>query len=237
MLSKENLPEHIAIIMDGNRRWAKKRSLPAAAGHKEGEKTFHKIVEYCSNIGIKALTVYAFSAENWKRSAEEVGILMNLFEFYMKEERKYILKENIRFRVIGDREGLPEGVKREFEITEKMSEKATGMLLCLAVNYGGRNEIVSAAKTLCKDVSVGKINLENISEDLFENYLMTKGMKSPDLIIRTSGEERISNFLLWQCAYSEFYFTETLWPDFNEECLDTAIESYKKRNRRFGGGV
>lgn len=237
MLLKENLPEHIAIIMDGNRRWARKRSLPGAAGHREGEKTFHRIVAFCSDIGIKALTVYAFSAENWKRSAEEVGILMNLFEFYMKEERNYILKENIRFRVIGDMEGLPEGVRREFEITERMSKEASGMTLCLAVNYGGRSEIISAVKAICKNAADGRLSPDSVTEDLFESFLMTKGMASPDLIIRTSGEQRLSNFLLWQCAYSEFYFTDTLWPDFDEACMEKAIESYQLRNRRFGGGA
>lgn len=236
-VSMDNLPVHIAVIMDGNRRWARMRGLPSAAGHREGERTFHRIVEFCSNLGIRFLTVYAFSAENWKRSAEEVGVLMNLFEFYMREERRYILRENVRFRIIGDRSGLPASVLREFEKTERESAGATGMTLCLAVNYGGRGEILEAARRMCHDVMNGAVRLEDMDESSFEGYLMTGGMPSPDLLIRTSGEERLSNFLLWQCAYSEFYFTDVLWPDFDEDCMRRAIEAYGSRHRRFGGGA
>ena len=206
-------------------------------GHKEGEKTFHKIVECCSNIGVKVLTVYAFSSENWKRSAEEVGALMNLFEFYIKLERKYILEENIKFKIIGDKSALPKSLIKEFENTEKATENAGGMILNLAVNYGSRGEITETVKKIAKKVLSGEINIDEITEDTISSNLMTWDLPDPDLLIRTSGEERLSNFLLWQLAYSEFYFTDVLWPDFDEQCMLKAFEEYKRRNRRFGGGV
>ncbi len=233
----DEIPAHVAIIMDGNRRWAKKKNLPSVMGHKEGEKTFHKIVECCSNIGVKVLTVYAFSSENWKRSAEEVGALMNLFEFYIKLERKYILEENIKFKIIGDKSALPKSLIKEFENTEKATENAGGMILNLAVNYGSRGEITETVKKIAKKVLSGEINIDEITEDTISSNLMTWDLPDPDLLIRTSGEERLSNFLLWQLAYSEFYFTDVLWPDFDEQCLLKAFEEYKMRNRRFGGGV
>lgn len=235
--NNNEIPAHVAIIMDGNRRWAKKRNLPSVIGHKEGEKAFHKIVEFCSNIGVKILTVYAFSSENWKRSAEEVGALMNLFEFYIKAERKYILAENIKFKIIGDKSALPKSLIREFENTEKDTENAGGMVLNLAVNYGSRFEITEAVKKISKKVLSGEINIDDINEELISSNLMTWDLPDPDLLIRTSGEERLSNFLLWQLAYSEFYFTDVLWPDFDEQCMLKAFDEYKKRNRRFGGGV
>ncbi len=237
MILKDNLPEHIAIIMDGNRRWAKQRSLPVISGHKAGEKAFHNIVESCCKLGIKTLTAYAFSVENWKRAAEEVSLLMGLFEFYMKEERKYLIKEKIKFKIIGDKTGLPPKLTREFEITEKVTENFERMTLCLAVNYGSRYEIAYAVRRIAEAVMAGKFELNDISPDVIGRYLMTEGIKDPDLIIRTSGEERLSNFLLWQSAYAEFYFTDVLWPDFDEKCLLKAIESYQSRNRRFGGGI
>ncbi len=229
------IPEHIAFIMDGNRRWAKKRNLPSSAGHKAGEKAFHKIVEKCRELGIKVLTAYAFSAENWKRSAEEVGVLMHLFEFYLKEERKYLIANGIKLQVIGDKNGLPPSLKKSFERTEKDTEHFTDMTLNLAVNYGSRNEITQAAKKIAIEVLQGRIEPESINEEIFSDFLMTSGQKDPELLIRTSGEMRLSNFLLWQSAYTEFFFTETLWPDFTPELLMELLMQYGQRNRRFGG--
>ncbi len=234
-LDKTLMPEHIAVIMDGNRRWAKERNLPAAIGHREGEKAFHKLVEVASDIGIKVLTAYAFSVENWKRSTEEVGILMHLFEFYMKEERKYLIQNKIKFRIIGDKSPLPASLIKEFVKTEELTKDFTGMTLNLAVNYGSRMEIITAVRDLAGMVKNGQLKTEEIDEVVISEHLMTRGQKDPDLLIRTSGEMRISNFLLWQCAYSEFFFTEAYWPEFTPELFLTAIGEYQRRNRRFGG--
>ena len=202
------LPSHIAIIMDGNRRWAKERNLPSIVGHKEGKKAFRKIVETCSRIGIKALTAYAFSVENWKRSPEEVEALMRLFEFYIKEEKKYLIQNKIRLKIIGSKEKLPESLLKEFENTEEATKNFSGLTLNLAVNYGSKQEIVFVFKKIAQKLLNNEIGINDIDENIITANLMTAGQSDPDLLIRTSGEVRISNFLLWQLAYSEFYFTE-----------------------------
>ena len=209
------LPEHIGIIMDGNGRWAKKRSLPRSVGHREGAKTFRKITRYCSDIGIKYLTVYAFSTENWKRPEDEVSALMKLFKSYLNEALEDL--QNLMIE------------------NEESSKDRDGMVLNIAMNYGSRDEIVRAVKNISTDVKSGKIDVENIDEALFSNYLYTAGQPDPDLIIRPSGEYRISNFMLWQAAYTEFVIMNKLWPDFEKSDLDEAINIYSQRNRRFGG--
>lgn len=234
-INKNPLPRHIALIMDGNRRWAKSKNLPAELGHREGEKVFHKTVETCNNIGIKVLTAYAFSVENWKRTTEEVGILMRLFEFYMKEERKYLLQNKIKLRIIGNKEGLPLSLQKEFDKTELETSHFNGMTLNLAVNYGSRDEIIDAAKKTAQDFHNGKLRLEDLDEKKFSSYLGTRDQCDPDLLIRTSGEMRLSNFLLWQCAYSELLFLNEHWPDFTPQLLLKSILEYQNRNRRFGG--
>lgn len=222
------IPEHIAIIMDGNGRWAKKRGLPRTFGHKEGAATLRKIVEYAGNIGVRYLTVYAFSTENWKRSSEEVEALMFLFKAYMKSEKKVMMKNNVRFMVSGRKEGVSESLLKEIENLEEATKNNTGITLNLAFNYGGRAEIVDAVN---KIIASGE---KEVNEESFRRYLY-RNIPDPELLIRTSGELRISNFLLWQIAYSEIYVTETLWPDFDSKELDRAIGSFNGRERRFGG--
>lgn len=226
----ERVPEHIAIIMDGNGRWAKKRGLPRSAGHSAGAKTFKKIARYCNSIGVKYLTVYAFSTENWKRPAGEVDGIMNLLRQYLKDSTNF-KKENIRLTFIGDRETLPEDIRELMQNSERESAQATGMTAILAVNYGGRNEICHAVSAMIRD----GVDPDSVGEELIARYLYTRDIPDPDLIIRPSGEYRLSNFLVWQSAYSEFYFDRVLWPDFRESDLDRAIEAYNHRNRRFGG--
>ena len=225
------LPSHIAIIMDGNGRWAKKRYLPRVAGHKKGVETVRRIVEYCVKLGIDYLTLYAFSTENWKRPADEVSSLMKLFVETLEKELPLFYEHNIRLLLIGSREGLPVDVLEKMEYAENSTKNATGLSLIVALNYSGRTEILHAVKKIVLD----GVAPEEITEELFKKYLYTKEIPDPDLIIRTSGEYRISNYLLWQIAYSEFYFTDVLWPDFKESDLDKAIEAYGKRERRFGG--
>lgn len=222
------VPDHIAIIMDGNGRWAKRRGLPRTFGHKEGAATLRKIVEYAGNIGVKYLTVYAFSTENWKRSKEEVEALMFLFKSYMRNEKKVLMKNNVRFMVSGRSEGVSNSLLKEIENLQEATSKNTGIVLNLAFNYGGRTEIVDAVN---KIIASGE---KEVNEETFRRYLY-RDLPDPELLIRTSGELRISNFLLWQIAYSEIYVTETLWPDFDGRELDRAIESYNGRDRRFGG--
>lgn len=222
------IPEHIAIIMDGNGRWAKKKGLPRTLGHKEGAATLRRIVEYAGNIGVRYLTVYAFSTENWKRSREEVEALMFLFKAYMKSEKKVMMKNNVRFMVSGRKEGVSESLLKEIENLENATKDNTGITLNLAFNYGGRAEIVDAVN---KIIASGE---KEVNEESFRKYLY-RNIPDPELLIRTSGELRISNFLLWQIAYSEIYVTETLWPDFDSKELDRAIESFNGRERRFGG--
>lgn len=229
------LPEHIGIIMDGNGRWAKKRGLPRSVGHKKGADTFRNITKYCNKIGIKYLTVYAFSTENWKRPKSEVDYLMKLFDAYLREALEDFKEENIRVIFLGDKKEFSEDLQRLIEEVEEASSKKNGMVLNVAMNYGGRSEILRAVKSLVFDAKDGNIDLSNITEDTISERLYTKGQPDPDLIIRPSGEFRISNFLLWQSAYSEYVFMNILWPDFKPKDLQKALDEYSSRNRRFGG--
>ncbi len=228
-----SVPNHIAIIMDGNGRWAKKRSLPRFAGHKAGAKNFRKITKYASEIGVKYLTLYAFSTENWNRPKDEVSALMGLFKQYLTEALEDFMNENIIVKFIGDVSAFSPELRALIKDVEEKSSVKTGMTLNLAMNYGGRAEIVKAAK----DIHARILNGEDIefNEETLSEHMYTKGQGDPDLIIRPSGEERISNFMLWQCAYSEFVYFDILWPDFKTEDLDEAIKIYCRRNRRFGG--
>lgn len=231
------LPAHIAIIMDGNGRWAKKRGLERSEGHKEGAKVFKKITEYAAKIGIKYITFYAFSTENWKRSQTEVGNLMNIFRAYLdemqeREEENEASGYNIRF--IGQKEGLPEDIVNMINIVERDSSDKDRIHVNIAINYGGRAEIVKAVKEIAADVKEGKISESDIDEALVSQHIYTCGQPDPDLIIRPSGEYRLSNFLIWQAAYSEFYYDDILWPDYTSDDLDKAIEAFSNRNRRFG---
>ena len=229
-----NLPKHIAIIMDGNRRWAKQKGLEAKLGHKAGADALEKITLYANKIGIKYLTVYAFSTENWKRTEEEIGALMILLEAYLNKFAKKAKEENIQVRVLGDIEVLNESLKNKMKETLELTKDNTGLTLNIAFNYGGRAEIVKAVKDISKKVLNRKINLEDINEAEVANALYTYGEPDPDLVIRTGGELRTSNFLPWQIVYSEFYFVEKYWPDFDEKSLIEAIKEYQRRNRRFG---
>ena len=229
------LPRHVGIIMDGNGRWAKKRGLPRTAGHAAGAETFRTIAYYCRDIGIPYLTVYAFSTENWTRPKDEVGALLRLFKEYLEEALRDFMDENIRVRFIGDVSAFPPQLQELIREVEEASAKKTGMVLNLAMNYGGRAEIVRAARRLAEDAAAGRRNPEDVTEEVFSQYLYTGGQPDPDLIIRPSGEERLSNFLLWQSAYAEFVYFDILWPDFTTDDLDKAIAVYASRQRRFGG--
>lgn len=231
----DNLPKHIGIIMDGNGRWAKKRFLPRLAGHKEGMKRVIDIVEKSCRLGIKTLTLYAFSTENWKRPKEEVNGLMDILVVYINSQLKRILENNIIFRVIGDYSKLPKPIVKLLDDSIEKSKNNSGMVLNIALNYGGRSEIIFSIKTLVDDIVNNKISLNNLNEENFKDYLYTKENSDVDLIIRTGGEKRISNFMLYQLAYSEFYFTDILWPEFSENDLCDAIFDFQNRNRRFGG--
>ena len=233
-VDNNNLPNHIAIIMDGNRRWARSKNLDVKFGHKEGAKTLEKIVRYANSIGIKYITVYAFSTENWKRSKEEVGALMLLLQSYIDNFRKKADTENIKINILGSSEELSKSLQKSIEETEEKTKNNTGIVFNIAFNYGGRNEIVNAVKNIAKDIKENKIDIEDINEELISNNLYTKNMPDPDLLIRTSGELRTSNFLPWQLVYSEFVFVSKNWPDFSEEDLLEAIEEYQRRNRKFG---
>lgn len=228
-------PAHVAIIMDGNGRWAKKRLLPRTAGHAQGSKVAEQICEDAYNLGIKYLTIYAFSTENWSRPENEVSTLMNLLRKYMKDSIERSTKNNMRVRVIGDISGLDEDLQQSIRRLEEVTQNNTGLNFQVAINYGGRDEIVRAVKKICNEMQEGKITSGDISEEYIAAHLDTSGIPYPDLLIRTSGEVRTSNFLPWQLAYSEFYFTDVLWPDFNKNELKKAIEYYNSRNRRFGG--
>ena len=230
-----NLPSHIGIIMDGNGRWAKKRGLPRKAGHRQGAKTFRTITRYCSDIGIKYLTVYAFSTENWKRSTDEVSTLMNILRKYLKDCVKKSMKNNVRCRVIGRKEELSADIIESINNLEEKTKNNTGLNFTIAINYGGRDEITRAVKKIAADVKAGKINPDDITEQTITDNLDTRELPDPDLLIRTSGEQRLSNYLPWQLAYTEFYFTDVYWPDFNREELIKACEKYNKRERRYGG--
>lgn len=224
------IPEHIAIIMDGNGRWAKNRSLPRTAGHAAGSKKFKEIARYCNKIGVKHLTVYAFSTENWRRPKEEVDAIMNIFRDYLRDSANF-KSENIKLEFIGDRSGMPQDIVELMAQAEYDSKDATGLKCYMAINYGGRDELVHAVRDIIKE----GIPAEEINEDIISSHIYTKHYPDPELIIRPSGEYRLSNFLIWQSAYSEFWFSNILWPDFSTNDLEQAIDDYNKRNRRFGG--
>ena len=232
--NEENMPQHIAIIMDGNRRWARAKGKPAAFGHKEGAKTLEKIVRYANKIGLKYITVYAFSTENWKRAEEEVNALMVLLQSYLDDYSKRADSENIKVKILGDITALSPKMQKSIKECMERTKENTGVTFNIALNYGGRDEIVKAVKAIAEKVKNDEIELENINEELITNNLYTKGQPDPDLVIRTSGEIRLSNFLPWQVVYSEFIFIEKNWTDFNEEDLDNAIIEYQRRHRKFG---
>ena len=230
-----DMPKHIAIIMDGNRRWAKQNNLNYKIGHKKGAETLEKIAKYANKIGLKALTAYAFSTENWKRSEEEVGALMLLLRNYLDRFSKDCDVENIRINIIGNINALEEGLKNSIINAMEKTKNNTGVVLNIAINYGGRDEITRAVKKIAEEITENRIKPEDINEQLISNYLDTKNQPEPDLIIRTGGEIRLSNFLTWESVYSEFLFMEKYWPDFTEEDLDNAINVFQNRKRNFGG--
>lgn len=230
-----NLPAHIGVIMDGNGRWAKKRGLPRSAGHQAGADTLKKIVTECNKIGIKYITVYAFSTENWKRPKDEVDFLMNLLYNYLRDAEKTLAGENVVIRAIGSRAELSEKIRRQIAKTEEFTANNTGIVMNIALNYGSREEITGAVRAIAEKVSNGEIKPEEIDEKTVSDNLYTAHQPDPDLIIRTSNELRLSNFMMWQGAYAELYFTKTLWPDFSVRDLHEAIYEYQRRNRRFGG--
>ena len=231
---EENMPRHIAIIMDGNRRWAKKQGKSASFGHKQGAKTLEKIVRYANKIGLKYITVYAFSTENWKRTEEEVKALMALLQSYLDDYSKRADSENIKVKILGDITALSQGMQKSIINCKERTKNNTGVTFNIALNYGGRDEIVKSVQNIVKEIQNGNIKIEDINEELISNNLYTKGQPDPDLLIRTSGEMRLSNFLPWQLVYSEFLFIDKNWPDFTEEDLDNAILEYQKRTRKFG---
>ncbi|MBE6781661.1 MAG: isoprenyl transferase [Ruminococcaceae bacterium] len=228
--TERNLPRHIAIIMDGNGRWAKKRALPRTAGHLVGSKKFKEIAKYCNKIGIQYLTVYAFSTENWRRPKEEVDTIMDLFRDYLKDTYD-IRNENIRVRFLGDRKGMPDDLVELMNAAEQDSKDCTGLTVFIAVNYGGRDELAHAVR----DIVNSGISAQEITEDTISAHLYAPDCPDPELIIRPSGEYRLSNFLIWQAAYSEFWYSDVLWPDFSTKDLEKAIDDFNRRNRRFGG--
>ena len=234
MFDKKYMPRHIAIIMDGNRRWAKAQGKPASFGHKAGAKTLEKIVRYANKIGLEYITVYAFSTENWKRTEEEVKALMTLLQSYLDDYSKRADTENIRVKILGDISALAPGMQKSIYNCMERTKDNTGVTFNIALNYGGRDELLKAVKNIAQEVKEGKIDIQDISEEMVSNNLYTKGEPDPDLLIRTSGELRLSNFLPWQLVYSEFLFIEKNWPDFTEEDLDNAIVEYEKRTRKFG---
>lgn len=234
-IDNDNIPKHIAIIMDGNGRWASKRLLKRKAGHKAGAQTLEKISQYAMDLGVKHLTVYAFSTENWKRSEEEVSGIMDLLRSYLKNYIDRAKKDNVKVDIIGDISRLDLDIQQQIIELENLTKNKTGMSLHIALNYGGRDEILRAVKKIADEVQIGTMKSDEITEDIIEHYLDTQFIPDPELLIRTSGEQRISNFLLWQLAYSEFSFTDKLWPDFTEEDFKLAILEYQNRERRFGG--
>lgn len=231
----DRLPTHIGVIMDGNGRWAKRRGLPRSAGHQAGADTLKKIVTECNKIGIKYITVYAFSTENWKRPKEEVDFLMNLLMNYLKDAENTLAGENVLIRAIGSRKELSEEMQEQIKKTEEFTSKNTGIVMNIALNYGGREELVTATKSIAEKVQRGELLPEDIDSGKIADELYTKGQPDPDLIIRTSNEQRLSNFMMWQATYSELYFTKTLWPNFSIEDLYDAIIEYQNRDRRYGG--
>ncbi|NLX21472.1 MAG: isoprenyl transferase [Phycisphaerae bacterium] len=234
-LERHQLPRHVAIIMDGNGRWANLRNLPRVSGHAEGAANVREIITHCARLKLDALTLYSFSTENWKRPRAEIDALMDLYVEYLIKERDEIMENNVRLTQIGRREGLPPAVLRELDATEALSRDNTGLRLCLAINYGARDEILDAVRVIVRRVQAGELDPAAIDEACFSDHLYTAGVPDPDLLIRTAGEMRISNFLLWQISYAELYVTETLWPDFGKDDLNEAIRAYAARDRRFGG--
>lgn len=235
MSGKECIPKHIAIIMDGNGRWARQRGLLRIRGHEKGTESVREITRECAKKHLKQLTLYAFSSENWKRPKREVNLLMKLLKEYLIKERKEIEENNIKLTAIGRINELPEDVQRELAISMEESKNNTGMVLCLALNYGGRTEIVDAAKEIMRKVKEGKLRLDEITEETFREHMYMPDMQDPDLLIRTGGEMRISNFLLWEVSYAELWVTPVYWPDFRKTHLEEAIRDYANRERRFGG--
>ncbi len=233
-LRPDQIPRHIAIIMDGNGRWAKKKGLPRVEGHREGGKTVENIAQCCVDFGIESLTLYSFSIENWKRPKGEINALMHLYTQYLIEIRATLMKNNVKLVHLGRSSGLPAPVQNELRKTMEITDANTGMILALALNYGGRTEIIDATIQIAQEHKNGKLRLRDIDEQCVSRHLYTAGLADPDLLIRTANETRISNFLLWQISYSEFYITKTLWPDFKKTSLENAILAYAKRNRRFG---
>ena len=229
-----SVPRHIAIILDGNGRWAKKRGLPRTAGHAAGAETFRKIALYCRDIGVDYLTVYAFSTENWKRSDDEVGAIMRLLNKYLHEAIDTMERDGMKMRIFGDVTGLSPELQALAHRTDEIADRIDGFQANICLNYGGRDEIVQAARRYARDLAEGRAEGE-LTEEKFGSYLYSAGVPDPDLLIRPGGEQRLSNFLLWQCAYAEFYFTDVLWPDFTKKDLEKAVESYGKRDRRYGG--
>jgi len=233
-LDRENFPEHIAIIMDGNGRWAQQHALGRIAGHRKGSEAVRQVVRSCRKLGIRYLTLFAFSSENWSRPAEEVAALMKLLVQYLRSEEKELLDNGIRLTAIGNTVSLPDRVRKTLQKIMDETSKNRDMTLVLALNYGGRDEILEAARRILTDHDRGRLVSGDLTPEVFASYLYTAGIPDPDLLIRTSGEYRVSNFLLWQTAYTEFFFTDVLWPDFREEHLIEAIQDYQKRERRFG---
>ena len=232
---KERQPRHVAIIMDGNGRWAQRQELPRVRGHQQGAKTVRVITEECARIGIEQLTLYCLSSENWKRPEDELEFLMFLLSQYMIDERETMMENNIRLQIIGRRERIPADVQKEMDKSLEMTAGNTGTCLCLAINYGGRAEIVDATRTIAQKVVEGQLKSQDISEELVSAHLYTAGMSDPDLLIRTAGEMRISNYLLWQISYAEMWVTQKMWPEFSIADFHDAIADFSNRNRRFGG--
>ena len=234
-LDKHRLPGHVAIIMDGNGRWAAERDLPRVEGHRRGVNSVRLIVEECSRLGIEQLTLYCLSSENWKRPPQELDLLMLLLEQFLIEERSEIVQQNLQFSIIGRRDDLSAGVLAEIQKTIECSRENTGMRLCLALNYGSRSEIVDAIQSIARQVSAGTLAVDDVDDECVSSHLYTRGMPDPDLVIRTAGEMRVSNFLLWQISYAELWVTQNYWPDFREKDLIEALRDYASRDRRFGG--
>lgn len=233
-LERERLPKHVAVIMDGNGRWAKKRGMPRIMGHRRGVDALKDLLRCCRDWGVGALTAYAFSTENWGRPMDEVDFLMTLFERVLRQELKEMMQENVRIRFVGNLNALPRSLQAEIERSVEQTSTNSGIQFTIATNYGGRQEIIQACQTIAEKVQQGEITPDQIDEALFEQHLYTTGICDPDLLIRTSGEMRLSNFLLWQMAYSEIYVTDTLWPDFDRNEFHQALISYQQRHRRFG---
>ncbi|WP_077621938.1 isoprenyl transferase [Sediminibacillus massiliensis] len=234
-LHRENIPGHVAIIMDGNGRWANKRGLPRVAGHKEGMSNVKKIVSAASNLGVKVLTLYAFSTENWRRPKTEVDYLMKLPMEFLNTYLPELIEKNVKVQTIGDFLALPEHTRKAVQHAKDKTAENSGLVLNIALNYGSRDEIIRAMKAMTGEIVNGQLEADDIDEDLFSRYLFTDDIGDPDLLIRTSGEQRLSNFLLWQSAYTEFWFTDVLWPDFSEQLFEKALSDYQQRKRRYGG--